>query len=445
MNPLQQLVQELAAAGVPPERMAETIQNLAREAERRRAGARSAGYSDSYLQGLSGPQLFGLQDTVSLLTGQEEVDRAERMAQEAALLQQYRAQTGGGMLDFTRQLEQDRIAQASDPFNIVGYLEQVAALPAGMGNTVQGLIGEGRYLSPSTPTYYDDSFNKLRSRLTDFGTPRTAAETVKETQQGQEAAARAQYGDAAIDRVAELRRLYGDQGAKDILSRLPKMAKGGAMTLTGPHFLMDMYGTPKALMGEEGPERMDITPIKRFATGGSINVNVPDNPYGKEIPGLTSSKPGTSQKGLDAYNRTGGKGGGSSLDLAYRMRAGTGLGGSKSLGGKRLPRFSLLPPQMPQQAQTAPAQGEVTSPRQAAAMALAKALKLNPFAPAELIAALERGEPVPPGAFTQRFRNNVDPVLLQALMGINQAFGFRPDSYMAQAQQYDVPGFTLYA
>lgn len=87
--------------------------------------------------------------------------------------------------------------------------------------------------------------------------------------------------------------------------------------------------------------------------------------------------------------------------------------------------------------------GTVT-PAQAAAMALGKGLANNPFAPSELVQALNAGQPANPAWLTQRLRNNIDPNLWQALLSVNQGFGYRPDAVLASAQRYDIPTFQTY-
>jgi len=71
------------------------------------------------------------------------------------------------------------------------------------------------------------------------------------------------------------------------------------------------------------------------AAGGPVGLPS-RNPYGKERSGLTGGV-SSSQKSLASYNRMGGKGGGSSLDLAYRMRAGQGLNLGKGYRRERAP------------------------------------------------------------------------------------------------------------
>ena len=89
------------------------------------------------------------------------------------------------------------------------------------------------------------------------------------------------------------------------------------------------------------------------------------------------------------------------------------------------------------------ASGPVT-PAQAAAMAMGKALANNPFAPTELVRDLQAGKAANPAYLNQRLRANIDPNLWQGLLSTNQGFGFRPDSVLASAQQYDIPTFNTY-
>ena len=81
--------------------------------------------------------------------------------------------------------------------------------------------------------------------------------------------------------------------------------------------------------------------------------------------------------------------------------------------------------------------------RAATAIALGKALRGNPFAHPDMVAALLSGNPPPPGSITQRFRNNVDPVILETLMNsVMPAFGFRGADVTAEARRFDPQGLS---
>ena len=83
------------------------------------------------------------------------------------------------------------------------------------------------------------------------------------------------------------------------------------------------------------------------------------------------------------------------------------------------------------------------SVRAATAIALGKALRGNPFAHPDMVAALLSGNPPPPGSITQRFRNNVDPVILETLMNsVMPAFGFRGADVTAEARRFDPQGLS---
>ncbi len=77
----------------------------------------------------------------------------------------------------------------------------------------------------------------------------------------------------------------------------------------------------------------------------------------------------------------------------------------------------------------------------ATAMALGKALQGNPFAHPDMVAALLAGRAPSPASITQRFRNNVDPVVLDTLLNsVMPAFGYRGADVLAEARRFDPQG-----
>lgn len=498
MQGLQKLVAELAAAGVPPQDIPGIIQSLGQETERRRQAGTRAGFSQGYLNSITGPQLFGqdFDNTISLLTGQTETDREQSLLGDAANAQQARVGTGLSLLDFAAARDREMRQLEADPFNIVSYLSGIASLPAGSGNPAQALIGSGFQIKPQLPSYLNDPrMQQTYGSLLEFGRPRTPAETVTETRTNQVASAYAQDPEAAArffqQDPAALARMFGPKA----------YGRGGTEMLDEPTVGIGMFsGQPRFLAGEAGPERLDFTPVKdasgppatgirEFAHGGSL------------FSGFTRNYTGTGATREDAYKRSGlarDYGDSGRLEFARRVAGrrervvngqsvfqnvdeddasfdermdrvdrnlaatrnrraavkefGQGYFVGKSARARRagrpatqptadrggaLPRPVATDPVATAPAEGPPASGTVT-PAQAAAMSLGRGLANNPFAPPELVRELLAGRPAPPGALTQRLRANIDPILWQALLGVNQGFGYRPDSVLASALQFDI-------
>jgi len=81
--------------------------------------------------------------------------------------------------------------------------------------------------------------------------------------------------------------------------------------------------------------------------------------------------------------------------------------------------------------------------RAASAIAVGKALRSNPFAHPDMVNALLAGRPPLPGSLTKRFRENVDPVVLDTLMNsVFPSFGFKANSIMREAKTFDPRGIS---
>lgn len=448
---MQELVRQLLAAGYSQAEIPGIIRDLAAAVERKKQELAASGYPAIYINSLSPQELFKTAG-LPVVTGQNEIDRdlQARIAAETALGN--RATTATGLLDRFQTEEEARRQREQSPFTLARHLIDLQQTQG--GNPIQQLIGEGKYIDPILPTMQEDpDYQRVRQSAIDYAAPATF-QTERRTDPNIARVRDAYARDpGAADRYfrlmeAERRRLAGVPGAAD----------GGQMLTDEPIIGMGMRTRrPRFMVGEEAPELLEITPIPRYAHGGRVNVNVPDNPYGEEIPGLTSSKPGTSQKGLDQYNRSGGKGGGSSLDLAYRMRAGTRLGGAGSLGrgGDRAiaQRQSLFNAPAPGGQTPAPAQPGApvepplpngVTPRAAAAIALGRAVQNNPFAHPDMVRALLAGQLPPPGSVTQRFLNNIHPTIRDAVLSLSEPFGTLARDYASSIDQFGVQGINLY-
>jgi hypothetical protein len=500
MNVLAELVAELQRSGVPPEQIPGIIQQLGQERERRRQRAMQSGWTND---ALTNDLLFspGFEGTASLLTGQGEVQREQDLLSEAAAAQQNRATAGRSMLDYQRSRANDLIDLQRDPFNIVAYLAGIAGLPEGTGNPVQQLLGQGFRIKPELPSpYQQPEYRRLESSLMDFGRPRTPLENFQESKQASKDIATEQFGRAAINRLeaarsgtandAEfmegMRRLAAAGGNKP-----PSLATGGGVTVTEPTVGIGAYsGRPQFTLAENGPEQMNVTPqagvsqqldpvqqmamlqavlpsraaleayevpkrtplgqVQGFAAGTNTldqygRVTSP-NPYGESGRATGSVGIGRSSTGRPADpNRPSTA---RAIDFAHRLRSGQKVG---ALGGGGINRRHGSLPQLQPRGYlggvnaTTPGgtSGKTMSPVQAAAVSLGKALQTNPFATPDMVQALLAGQAPLPGSITQRFRSNVSPSLMQALLAVIQGQGIPVDDFQNAASQFDVPGLRI--
>ena len=529
MPPLAQLVQQLRQSGIPPEQIPQVIQRLAQEAARKRAALLGSGFPQSYVSGLSGPDLFEA-GGLPLLTGQNEVDRElqSRIAAESAL--GGRASTGLSYLDMLRSIDSDLRERERDPFQLAQHLADVSGLSRdSAASPIQALIGEGRFIQPRLPSYLQgDDFRRVQDSVRDYSAPRTFQSEERE--------------DPNIARVRRLRETMGDDAVNDIFRRFAEYdrnrgvqayAGGGTMMTDEPMMGIGMMSQrPRFMVGEEGPEMlspgrrmgsMDITPMsgmRRFADGGTVRAgSVPtgigaalrkrfegldasdararemarkaaalggvsagtplNTPGGVVIDGVRYAGSGTAgsqagsyqrnadrirrqneqfrqgyaswQPGTEAGNRAGRRG-----DARRAAQAGGGQPLSRfPVEGRRGTSRNDLDPNDPlgrgignrpvnRTPVTRTVEGaQGLEPRQAAAMALGRALQNNPFAPRELIAELMSGRLGSPGNMTGRFLNNVSPTVRDALMGLAPNFGFRMEDYASDIERYRIPEFRF--
>jgi hypothetical protein len=495
METLAALYQELLRSGVPEQDIPGIIQQLGQERERRRQRALQSGWTND---ALTNDLLFNpnFQGTASLLTGQGEAQREQDLLAEAARAQQARASVGTGLLDYQRSRANDLIDLQRDPFNIVAYLAGIAGLPEGTGNPVQQLIGKDFRIQPSLPSpYQQPEYKRLESSLMDFGRPRTPVENFRESQQAQKDIATEQFGKAAINRLEAARSGSGsDAEFMEGMRRLAAMGKagGGGVTVTEPTVGIGAFsGRPQFTLAENGPEQMQITPQQGVSQQldpvqqmAMINAVLPSRAAleAYEVPKRTPLGQASAVQGfaagtntVDRYGRvtspnpygesgraTGQVGIGRSstgraidpnrpstaraIDFAHRLRSGQKVGSLSTGRGPRLgvdPNAALRDPSQRRGAAPMGTSGKVMEPVQAAAVSLGKALQTNPFATPDLVQSLLAGKAPLPGSITQRFRNNVSPSLLQALLAVIQGQGIPVDDFQNSVSQFDVPGLRI--
>ena len=294
----------------------------------------------------------------------DEADRAELGA---------RASSGAGMLNYLRNYAGDLREAERSPHRFGEYLVNLQRSEGG-GDLIQDMIGKGVRIEPKLPDpYADPRFQQLLDSMFKYSTVPDPGVISKVRD-----AYQANRGDAErffSQRPEDLARMFG----------APAMAGGGEMVTDGTHFIVDEGGRVKAILGEAGPERVDIEPIKKFATGGTAAFT--GAPRGA-FPAMTGT-PGAAAP------------------------ATTASAGIQSL-----------------------------SPAEGTSAALARTLKAFGYVPRHIIEQIEQNGRPSPGGYMGNWYDRLPPSIRELIMAAGEGYGDRPEDVAHAAGLYEMGGIS---